>query len=53
MVTELLGSFGAIRRTPLFVCCILAAAMIFVLRRPAPNFVKPRFDFLVATCSAG
>lgn len=54
LITELLSSFQAIRRAPLLVCWILAAAaIIFAWRRRPLLFIKPRFDWLAAVCVAG
>ena len=65
-ITELLSGFDAIRRAPLIVCWLLAAAAVFVTLRHdhfakrshdrkgvLARFVKSRFDFPIAACFAG
>jgi hypothetical protein len=62
-ITELLSGFDAIRRAPLIVCWLLAAAVILAKRSHdrkgvvfsfvKPKLVKPQFDFPIAACCAG
>jgi hypothetical protein len=58
-ITELLSGFDAIRRAPLIVCWLLAAAAAVVLAKQShdregvvSSFVKPNFDLLIAACCA-
>ena len=57
-ITEVLSGFDAIRRAPLIVCWLLAAAAILARRSHdrkgvVSSVVKPHFDFPIAACCAG